>query len=287
MLALTRRNWRLFYRDRGTVFFSLLGPIIIVALYIFFLKGTVSDDVAFAGDQADFLIDSWMMAGIVASATVTTCLSGYGTMISDREDGLARDFDSSPVSKASVIGGYMANSMVIGTVMSVIALVVCEVYLVATGGELLSAIQMLQVLGIILASVFSAAGLLGFLSSLIPSESAFSAASIAIGAAVGFFVGAYIPIGGLPSGVQQVLKLTPAAHSARALREVMMANPMTTALDEIPASAATEFRTEMGIDFDLGGHMVTMTESIGFLIVSGIIGFVLAIVVLTFKRRTR
>ena len=44
MLALTHRNWKLFRRDGGTVFFSLLGPIIIVLLYVFFLKGTVSEE---------------------------------------------------------------------------------------------------------------------------------------------------------------------------------------------------------------------------------------------------
>ena len=121
MLALANRNWKLFYRDRGTVFFSLLGPIIIVLLYVFFLKGTVTEGLTVAGGTSDYLVDSWIMAGIIASATVTTCLSGYGTMIRDREDGIAKDFGTSPVSKWSVIGGYLLNSMVIGTVMSIIS----------------------------------------------------------------------------------------------------------------------------------------------------------------------
>lgn len=287
MLALASRNWKLFYRDRGTVFFSLLGPIIIVLLYVFFLKGTVTAGLTVADDSMDYLVDSWIMAGIIASATVTTCLAGYGTMIRDREDAIARDFDTAPVAKSSVIGGYMINSMVIGTVMSIISLVVAEVYIIVNGGELLSLTQLAQVLGIILAAVFSAAGVLGLLSSFIPSQSAFSGANIAIGAAIGFLVGAYIPIGSLPEGVQQVLMVIPASHAARALREVMMVEPMAQAFEGAPSEAVDAFRTEMGVDFEFAGYSVTMFDSIAFLLASGLVGFVLTVIVLALKRRSR
>lgn len=287
MLALTSRNWKLFYRDRGTVFFSLLGPIIIVLLYVFFLKGTFTEDLTVTDGSIDYLVDSWVMAGIIASATVTTCLAGYGTMIRDREDGIARDFDTSPIAKSSVIGGYMINSMVIGTVMSLISLVVAEIYIITNGGELLSLTQLTQVVGIILMAVISAAGVVGLLSSFIPSQSAFSGANIAIGAAIGFLVGAYIPIGSLPAGVQKVLMVVPTSHAARALREVMMVQPIKQAFDGAPAAAVDAFRTEMGVDFEFAGHLVTMTDSMVFLLASGLVGFVLAVVVLALKRRSR
>ena len=287
MLALTNRNWKLFYRDRGTVFFSLLGPIIIVLLYVFFLKGTVTEGLTVAEGTSDYLVDSWIMAGIIASATVTTCLSGYGTMIRDREDGIAKDFDTSPVSKWSVIGGYLLNSMVIGTVMSIISFVIAEIYIVVNGGSLVSPLEALQILGIIVAAVFSAAGLVGLLSSFIGSEGAFSGANIAIGAAIGFLVGAYIPIGGLPDGVQSVIKLLPASHAARVLRVIMMAEPAAAAFEGAPAQAVEQFSTEMGVSFQIGDHVVTMADSIGYLLLSGLVAFVLTVVVLAIKRRNQ
>ena len=100
-----------------------------------------------------------------------------------------------------------------------------ELYIVVNGGSLVSPVQGVQILGIIVVSVFSAAGLLGLLSSFIATQSAFSGASIAIGAAIGFLVGAYIPIGSLPDGVQKVLTFFPSSHAARALRVVMMDDP--------------------------------------------------------------
>lgn len=287
MLALTHRNWKLFRRDGGTVFFSLLGPIIIVLLYVFFLKGTVSEELNVVEGTADYLVDSWIMAGIIASATVTTCLAGYGTMIRDREDGVAKDFDSSPVAKSSVIGGYLLNSMVIGVVMSLISFVIAELYIVVNGGSLVSPVQGVQILGIIVVSVFSAAGLLGLLSSFIATQSAFSGASIAIGAAIGFLVGAYIPIGSLPDGVQKVLTFFPSSHAARALRVVMMDDPTAAAFQGAPVSVVEQFNAEMAVSFKIGERLVTMPESIGYLIISGLIGFVLAVLVLAFQRRNR
>ena len=287
ILALTNRNWKLFYRDRGTVLFSLLGPIIIVLLYVFFLKGTVTEGLTVADGTSDYLVDSWIMAGIIASATVTTCLSGYGTMIRDREDGIAKDFDTSPVSKWSVIGGYLLNSMVIGTVMSIISFVIAEIYIVMNGGSLVSPLEALQILGTIVSAVFSAAGLVGLLSSFIEGEGAFSGANIAIGAAIGFLVGAYIPIGGLPDGVQSVIKLLPASHAARVLRVIMMDEPTAAAFEDAPAQAVEQFNTEMGVSFQIGDHVVTMADSIGYLLLSGSVAFVLTVVVLAIKRRNR
>lgn len=287
ILALTNRNWKLFYRDRGTVLFSLLGPIIIVLLYVFFLKGTVTEGLTVADGTSDYLVDSWIMAGIIASATVTTCLSGYGTMIRDREDGIAKDFDTSPVSKWSVIGGYLLNSMVIGTAMSIISFVIAEIYIVMNGGSLVSPLEALQILGTIVAAVFSAAGLVGLLSSFIEGEGAFSGANIAIGAAIGFLVGAYIPIGGLPDGVQSVIKLLPASHAARVLRVIMMDEPTAAAFEDAPAQAVEQFNTEMGVSFQIGDHVVTMADSIGYLLLSGSVAFVLTVVVLAIKRRNR
>ena len=70
MLGLAARNWKLFYRDRGVVFFSLLGPLIIIGLYILFLKTTVVPELPVTGSAAEELLNNWIMAGIIASALI-------------------------------------------------------------------------------------------------------------------------------------------------------------------------------------------------------------------------
>jgi multidrug/hemolysin transport system permease protein len=63
ILALTKRHLKLFFRDKASVFFSLLSVIIIIALYVLFLGDMIS------GSMADtpgfrYVMDSWIMAGI-------------------------------------------------------------------------------------------------------------------------------------------------------------------------------------------------------------------------------
>jgi len=286
MLGMTVRNWKLFYRDRGVVFFSLLGPIMIVALYILFLKGTVVPELPVEGAAGEELLNNWIMAGIIASATVTTCLSGYGTMIRDQQSGISKDFATAPISRSSIIWSYLLNSVVIGTIMSLLTVVVAELYVVAYGGHLLSVVQVLKVLGIVVVSVVSAAGLLAVLASLIRTEGAFSGANVAIGAAIGFVVGAYIPIGSLPGNVQQVLKALPSTHSAMLLRQVMLEGPEATAFAGAPTSVVNDFDQTMGVVFIINGSQVTPLQSLAYLAVSGIVGFAVAVLVMRLRRKS-
>ena len=37
LARLTARNWKVFVKDRANVFFALLAPLIVLALYVLFL----------------------------------------------------------------------------------------------------------------------------------------------------------------------------------------------------------------------------------------------------------
>ena len=73
MKYLVKRNLLIFFRDRGSVFFSLLGVLIIIGLYVLFLGDIMVKDL---GDLpgARFLMDSWIMSGLLAVTPVTTSL---------------------------------------------------------------------------------------------------------------------------------------------------------------------------------------------------------------------
>ena len=47
MIAFAKRNLKLYFRDKGSVFFSLLGVFVILALYIFFLGDEFTKDIDF------------------------------------------------------------------------------------------------------------------------------------------------------------------------------------------------------------------------------------------------
>ena len=91
MIQITLRNLKLFFRDKMTVFFSLLGVLIIIGLYVLFLGDTITSGMQDI-PNARFLMDSWIMAGVLAVTSITTTMGAFGIMVDDRHNNLIKDF---------------------------------------------------------------------------------------------------------------------------------------------------------------------------------------------------
>ena len=90
--AIVIRNLRLFFRDRLNVFFSLLGAIILFALYTLFLSNLQTQGLEAAFPDAEpgqvkAFVDSWMFAGIVLITTITTGLGALSVLVDDAQSG--------------------------------------------------------------------------------------------------------------------------------------------------------------------------------------------------------
>ena len=136
MITFAKRNLKLFFRDRASVFFSLLAVFIIIGLYVLFLGDMVMMDLE-GIPGARFLMDSWIMAGLMAVTSVTTTMGALGIVVEDRAKGIYKDFHTSPVKRTTLVGGYLISTLVVGVVMSLVALVLSELYIVVSGGEFL------------------------------------------------------------------------------------------------------------------------------------------------------
>lgn len=285
MFNLAKRNVKLFFRDRAGVFFSLLGVLVIIGLYVLFLGDMLNsgmDDIK----DARFLMDSWIMAGMLAAAGVTTTLGALGTMVDDRSTGRLKDFYAAPVRRADITGGYMLSSMFIGFMLSLIAFVFAEVYIVAYGGQLLPILSMLKVIGLLALSVLSSGAMVYFLVSFFKTSNAFAAASTVLGTMVGFLTGIYIPIGNLPNAVQWVIRIFPVSHTGVLMRQVMMEAPFASAFGNAPEAVATAFRQELGVEFTYGSYTMEPWGHILVLVVTTLLFFGLSVWRLSKRKST-
>ena len=82
MIRFAKRNLMVFFRDKSAVFFSLLSALIIVALYALFLGDTMTQGYE-AVPEVRALMDSWIVAGILAITSITTTMGAYGTMVDE------------------------------------------------------------------------------------------------------------------------------------------------------------------------------------------------------------
>lgn len=290
--AFVLRNLRVYFRDKASVFFSLLGVFVIIGLYVVFLGDMVvgNSDETFPGFR--YVMDSWIMSGVIAAASITTTMGAFGIMVEDTDKHIMKDFRVAPMKRWQLVLGYVTSSFLIGLLMSLLTLILGEGYILLQGGELMSFPVFLQVLLIIILSVSASSALVFFLISFIKSPNAFSTASTLLGTLIGFFMGVYVPIGNLPEGVQLVVKCFPIAHSGVLLRKVMMGEAIERVIDPVLSGLPAEvfdmndFRQSLGVDFAFGDYVMPFWMHVLVLVLTCVIFFGLTVLVVS-KRKVK
>lgn len=286
---LTKRNVLVFVRDYGAVFFSVLSMFIILLLMVVFLGKMNTDQVLWVLEEyggkrdalqdqrnAQYLIQMWTLAGILAVNTVTVSLTVMQTMVRDEVKGQLACFYVSPVKRIKIALGYILAAWAIGSGMSFLTFAVGEAYMVIQGYEVLSVATWIKVFGMIMmnALVYSAIGYL--LALFIHSESAWGGLLTVIGTLVGFLGGIYLPISQLSEGIVKGMKCLPVLHGAAMIRVVMTEAAMEETFKGLPDMVPEMFGKEMGITLWNGEVQITLEKQIFILALYGIITIAVA-----------
>ena len=221
MISFVSRNLKVFFRDKTAVFFSLLAVLIVLGLYIFFLGDVWVDSFPNIKGVKN-LMNCWIIAGLIGVTSVTANMGAFGTMIEDKSKNKIKDFYVLPIKKSKIVGGYIISSFIVGSMMSVVTLIISQIYLVYSGVDVLNFKELTEVFLIILMTSLSNSAMILFIVSLFSSEKAFSTASTIVGTLIGFITGIYLPISMLPDSVQIIVKLFPTSHGISILRQIFM-----------------------------------------------------------------
>ncbi|WP_203248837.1 ABC transporter permease [Sporosarcina beigongshangi] len=284
MLAFAKRNILLYFRDKSTVFFSLLAVIILVALYVLFLGDMTAKQLPdFPTKKA--LLMSWFIAGMLAVTSMTTTLASFGILVEDRANKTYMDFYSSPIPRAKLVGGYIISALVVGFIMCLSTLIASNLFLVVSGEAMLSFGKMIAAAGLVVLAVLASASMVLLLVSFFKTSNAFAAASTVIGTLLGFLAGIYIPIGSLPDYLQTIVKLFPVSHSAALFRQVLMETPLMSSFANAPAEMKEAFLFDMGVFYKMNGEKMSTLFSVFYLVATTLVFFVLSLLVLKRKNK--
>ena len=284
MISFVSRNLKVFFRDKTAVFFSLLAVLIVLGLYIFFLGDVWVDSFPNIKGVKN-LMNCWIMAGLIGVTSVTANMGAFGTMIEDKSKNKIKDFYVSPIKKSKIVGGYIISSFIVGSMMSVVTLIISQIYLVYSGVDVLNFKELTEVFLIILMTSLSNSAMILFIVSLFSSEKAFSTASTIVGTLIGFITGIYLPISMLPDSVQIIVKLFPTSHGISILRQIFMKKQMDISFADVPTNYINEFKESMGVVYYINDKLVSNTTSVFILIASTIIFFSLAVLILYKKKK--
>lgn len=284
MIALTKRNLLIFFRDKSAVFFSFLAVFIIIGLYALFLGDAWVKSLS-QYEGVRYLMDSWIMAGVLAVTSLTTTMGAFSIMVEDKKQKIIKDINSAPVKRSAITGSYVFSAYIIGVLMSLVSLVLAEIYIISYGGRLMDAITLLKVIGLIFFSCLANIPLLLFVVSMFDSSNAFSAACTIIGTLIGFLTGIYLPIGNLPEGVQIIIKIFPPSHAAALFRQVMTADAVNISLNGATQQVVDEFKEFFGITFTYGDYTATTLFSVIVLLSTAVVFYLLSLIRMRRKKR--
>lgn len=252
----TMRNLKIFLKDKANIFFALLSPLIVLGLYILFLGRIQTDgllsalqEMGVSGGEKEIrsFADCWMLSGVMASACITVPLCACGVMVQDRNRGIRADLAASPVPGWMPPAAYFFSVVAAGLIIGFAVLVICLVWLAATGSWFLSVTDVLVLLGTLVLSVLSSSTLLVFVVGFLRTEGAFTGLNVILGTVIGFLIGAYMPLSVFPTGVQYVTLFVPGSYSAGIFRNYFM----NGALDNIAQNISPAFADALASQYAL------------------------------------
>ncbi len=283
IMQLAGRNLKIYLRDRSAVFFSLLSAIIVIVLMLVFLGDinvnsitstleefgqTVTEETE---EKAQLLVIMWTVGGILCVNGVTIASMVTSVMINDADSGRIQAFRTAPLSRTKLSLGYIASSWTASMIICLLTLIAAEIFAGLNGAVLPEVSGQLLLAGMIAVNCFTYSGLMYFCGILIKTPGAWSGFSTLAGTLVGFLGGIYIPIGGLPEGVQTLLKCLPVLHGCSMFRSVLTEASVEETLAGIPAEAVSEYREVMGITTSFGETGIGWEIQLAILAVCGII----------------
>ena len=226
LCALIRRNTKLYFKDKGMFFTSLITPLILLVLYSTFLANVYEDSFRSSLEAAGASVSDkvlWgcvggeLVSSLLAVSCVTVAFCSNLLMVQDKTTGARRDLTIAPIKSSTLALSYYASTFLSTLLICFAALGVCLAYLAMVGWFLTAGDVALLVLDVVLLVLFGTA-----LSSCVifplSTNGQASAVGTIISAGYGFICGAYMPISSFSEGLQKVVSLLPGTYGTSLLR---------------------------------------------------------------------
>ena len=224
--ALVRRNTKLYFKDKGMFFTSLITPAILLVLYSTFLANVYRDSFRASLKAAGTSVSDKLLWGCVggelissllAVSCVTVAFCSNLLMVQDKVTGARKDITVTPVKPGVLALSYYISTIFTALIINFAALALCLVYIAKVGWYLSAGDVAALVLDVVLLVLFGTA-----LSSCIifplKTQGQASAVGTVISSGYGFICGAYMPVSSFSEGLQRVISFLPGTYGTGLLR---------------------------------------------------------------------
>ena len=242
-----KRNCKLFFKDKGLFFTSLITPLILLVLYATFLSNVYADAFnaifdefgANVSDKAlNGLVGGQLMSSLLAVSCVTVSFCSNMLMVQDKISGAHKDLLMTPVKRSQLALSYYVSTTISTLIICFLALGASLIYVAISGWYLSFADVLLLILDVLVLTTFGTA-LSSVINHFLSSQGQISAVGSIVSSCYGFICGAYMPLSSFGSGLRNVVMFLPGTYGTALLRNHSLNGVMNELSKTLPADAIT------------------------------------------------
>ena len=244
-LIMVKRNTKLFFKDKGLFFTSLITPLILLVLYATFLSNVYKDSFLKTMPEGVIIppkevingfVGGQLMSSLLAVSCVTVSFCSNMLMVQDKVSGAHKDFLITPIKRSTMAFGYYISTTISTLIICTVALGACLVY-VGIIGWYLSAVDVLLLLLDLFLLVSFGTALSSVINFFLSSQGQISAVGSIVSSCYGFICGAYMPLSSFSQGLRNVVMFLPGTYGTSLLRNHAMAGVFKEMGNYLPESA--------------------------------------------------
>lgn len=255
------RNIRLFFKDKGLFFTSLITPMILLVLYATFLGNIYRDSFimsvpGISDSIVDACVGGQLLSSILSVSAVTVAVSSNMLMVQDKANGTLKDLMISPVHPYALSLSYYVATLASTLLVCFAALAVCLVYIAVTGWYMSPLDVLLIALDVLILVLFGTA-MSSVINFFLSTQGQISAVGSIISSCYGFICGAYMPISQFGKGLRNAVGVLPGTYGTSLLRRHALAGAIREMESQnIPEPAITAMRDAVDINIYVGDATV-------------------------------
>ena len=160
--TLIKRNIKLFFKDKGMFFTSLITPAILLVLYVTFLGNVyrnsftpnLPESLHLSESLIDGLVCGQLISSILAVSCVTVAFCANFLIVQDKANGTIKDLKISPVNPSVLSISYYIASLISTLTICFAATGICLAYAAFVGWYMSAADVFLLFLDVLLLALF-------------------------------------------------------------------------------------------------------------------------------------
>ena len=223
---LVRRNIKMFFKDKGLFFTSLITPFILLVLYATFLanvyKSSFTENLPKGFKVAESLINGLVGGQLIGSLLAVSCITvafcSNMLMVQDKFNGARADIRISPVKSSHLALGYFLATFACTFIICLFAMGAGLVYISFIGWYITFGDILMLILTLFIMVIFGTS-LSSIINFFLSSQGQVSAVGSLVSSVYGFICGAYMPISTFGKGLQKAISFLPGTYGTSLIKQ--------------------------------------------------------------------